>query len=168
MRRIFLLVVASLALAMPGLAQQWTEYRPASGVFRVEFPGTPTESSKTLPNGQALQSAGFNPGDGTFLTVVTSPVSPQSAAKPMQELLDILRDSQLRATNGMLREEQTVTVGSSTGRRVIIDTPAGIEFYTQILPKGDRLYQVTYAAPRGAEKPQDVKRFLDSFKLLKD
>ena len=168
MRRIFLLVVASLVLAMPGLAQQWTEYRPANGAFRIEFPGYPTERSKTLPSGVPLQSADLTLSNGAFLTVVASPMSPTSAARPMHELLDSLRNSQLEATNGMLREEHTVTVNGATGRRLIIDTQKKTALYIQLLPKGDTLYQVTYAAPGGSEKPQDIKRFLDSFRLLTD
>ena len=43
-----------------------------------------------------------------------------------------------------------------------------VALYILLLPKGDSLYQVTYAAPGGSEKPQDIKRFLDSFRLLTD
>jgi hypothetical protein len=166
MTRIFLLLVASLALALPAWAQQWTEYRPANGAFRVEFPGTPTASSQTTPSGTPTQSAHLTLAHGVYLTVVTSAVSPASAARPVYELLDILRNAQLKATNGKMREEHSVTLNGANGRMLVIDTPREIALYTLLLPKDDTLYQVTYAAARSAETPEDMKHFINSFRLL--
>ena len=157
-----------LALGIgPAAAQDWIEYRPPGGGYRVEFPGKPEVTTQDVKAGTATIRANMAlvelRNDVAFLTI-DSPRSESSIQLDPQKALDLARDGAMKNPGHKLREETHLTVGGLPARRVIIDIPPKKLVSVALFVLGpERLYQAIAVVPPGQEGSADVERFLNSF-----
>lgn len=169
-RHFFLVAFAVLALlgTMPARAQQqWIEYRPPGGGYRIEFPGTPaaSETDAATAVGQVHSStATLERGGNTFLVMRT--VYPQAVAGASpRKVMTSARDGLV--SNGKLRETKDLSINNLPARRLIIDrTDTGRVMVVLQVMSGTWLYQAFCLVRPGAETSPDVERFLGSFALI--
>ena len=160
-----LTAVSCLGLVAPSVAQQWVEYRPADGAYRIEFPGQPKEQEATTANGKRMHLAIVTLDAGTEYAISVGAVGKESVSRPADEILDKVRDALVKATRGTLHDERSLTVSGVTARRFAIEAPEQI-VHMQILVKADVLYQLIRDGAVGHEDNIATERFLDSFQFL--
>jgi len=161
-----LVALAGLVGSTPAIAQQRVDYRSPGNEFRIEFPGKATERSVPLSNGGTYLLAEFGSADGTYYFATTVPISPRQRELPVAELLDAVRDAQVKATRGKLRDEEPATIAGAPARRLIIDAPGPIVTHVLLVVTGDRLYQALCTAYARGDDPAKVRHFFDSLAVL--
>jgi hypothetical protein len=168
-RLIFLLLLLALS-AGPAAAQDWVEYRPPGGGYRVEFPGKPQVSTRDVTTRTAIvqmNMALVERGDAAAFLTIHSLRPPGASGVDPQQVLDQVRDGVLKDPERKLREEAHTTVGGLPARRVIIDIPDKKQVSVALFVLGaDRLYQAIVVVSPGQESSADVERFLKSFTVM--
>jgi hypothetical protein len=170
---LLLLSAGSLApaAAQPQQPQKWVEYKPQGAGYRVEFPEPPKQSQDEISTGAGpvrMQVAQFG-GDADIVYIAIYSDYPVGAlpTEP-QAALDAARDASVKNVNGILREDKKITVGDKPARRLLIDIPEGRRIGAALIVlDGNRLYRAVCVAPAGQENSVDLKKFLDSFALVK-
>ena len=112
-RLFFLLLVLALDIG-PAMAQEWTDYRPPGGGYRIEFPGRPALSTRDVTTQAAiiqLNIAMVERGDEAAFLAIHSLRSPRWIGLDPQQALDQARDGAVKNSEGKLREETRVTLG---------------------------------------------------------
>jgi len=166
-----LLVAGALATANAQPQATWVEHRPSGSGYRIEFPDTPRQSQDevvTAAGPVRMQIARLEwSADVVYLAMHSDypagmlPDDPQSA-------LDAARNASVKSVNGILREEKKLTAGDKPARRLLIDIPEGRRVGgALIVLDGNRLYRAVGVVPAGQEGSADLKKFLDSFALVK-
>jgi hypothetical protein len=163
-------LVAAFVVALCGVAfaQTWLEYRPPGGGYRVEFPEQPKSSVKKAdtPAGPIeVTQVLLDRGSIAFLISVNDYPQQIVAKLSVEQVLDGVRDGQISA-GATLRNEQKLTMGNQPARRLILDRPDGLSFFSQIVFAGTRLFQAIYAGPKGTESGEDAVKFINSFALV--
>ena len=168
-RLLFLLLVLALGVG-PAAAQDWIEYRPPGGGYRVEFPGKPQVSTRDVTTRTAviqMNMAMVERGDAAAFLTIHSQRPPGSSSVDPQQVLDQVRDGVLKDPERKLREEAHTTVGGLPARRVIIDIPQKNQVSVALFVLGaDRMYQAIVVVAPGQESSADIERFLKSFTVM--
>jgi hypothetical protein len=90
---------------------------------------------------------------------------------PASVLLDRVRDGAIKAVNGRLLGETSISLDENPGREVTFEATnpngAPMTSKSRIFLVGNRLYQIYVAAGRGELRTSSTDKFLQSFKLLK-
>jgi hypothetical protein len=155
-------------LALLGMASsafaQWTEHRFAEG-YRIEFPGTPKsfqQEVQTAVGPIKIYTQSLNRNGLDFFSAYNR--YPNDA--PPERRLEGARDGAVKNVKGILREEESLTIGGAPAKRIIIDVPdprvVGVQL---IVVRGNSLYQAVVVGPVGSESSPDVARFINSFAL---
>jgi hypothetical protein len=161
-----LIALTAFFAAAAAIAQHWVEYRPAGNDYRIEFPGKPTERSEPLHNGGSYVMAEYGNTDGAYYFATVNQISPAQMKLPPSELLDLIRDAQVNATKGKVRQEDSPTLDGAPARRLIIDAPGPIVTDVLLVVKGDRLYPAVRTVNASDDNRADAGRFFDSFAVL--
>src|SRR5713226_4949534 len=161
-----LIVAATLCSLLPaGSAQdngKMALFNCKEGSFSVMMPGEPEHTAKDLtsPAGPTtLHSYQVNHGPATYI-VAYSDYAQVDAAK---SLVDVV-NGQAKSLEGKVVSDKSLTVNGHPGRRVRIESKDFI-FLTMVVVSGNRLYQVLFVIPQGAEPPPRAEEFLSSFKI---
>jgi len=167
MRKLFFLLLVLALSVGPAPAQDWIEYRPSGGGYRVEFPGKPDVSTRDVASRTEtihLNMAIVERAKDTAFLTMHSQRSANSIGLDPQSALDQARNGAMRDPEHKLREETRLTVGGLPARRVVIDVPHKRLVTVALFVLGpDRLYQAIAVVPPGQEGSADVERFLKSF-----
>ena len=159
------------AAAQPQQPQKWVEYKPAGAGYRIEFPEVPRQSQDEVSTGAGpirMQVAQVG-GDADIVYIAMRSEYPARALPDdPQAALDAARNASVKNVNGVLREDKKLTVGGAPARRLLIDIPEGRRVgVVLIVLEGNRLYRAVSVMPAGQEGSADLKKFLDSFALVK-
>jgi hypothetical protein len=168
LRRAWFAVVVALlpvALAGPLGAQEWQEYRPADAGYRIEFPGTPTVTTRQA-DPITITLATLSRGSAAFISSHSAMPAGSDLGDP-QKLLDGARDGGVRNVNGTLRDEQHLSVSGAPARRLVIDVPQrGLVVLMVAALRGIMLYQALHVGPPGTEDSADARHFVESLSLV--
>ena len=161
-----LIVAAMLCSLLPaGSAQDNSKmalFNCKEGSFSVVVPGEPEHTAKDLtsPAGPTtLHSYQVNNGPATYI-VAYSDYGQLDVDKSLVNVVD----GQAKSLNGKVVADKSLTVNGHPGRRVRIESKDFI-FLTMVVVSGNRLYQVLFGMPQGAELPPRAEEFLSSFKI---
>jgi hypothetical protein len=162
-----LMLLAVGVLAVPAMAQ--TEYRPAGGGFRVEYPGRPIqkkEISSTRFGPTPMESAEWIRPKGGSCYANHTLYPPQAGSEDPQRLLDQIRVG--RTVKGTLRIQNRFQYDGNPAQRDVVDWHVGTRPVIVSLDviRGTHLYSVFCIVERGQETATDVTSFVDSFALL--
>ena len=161
-----LIVAATLCSLLPaGSAQdngKMALFNCKEGSFSILMPGEPEHATKDLtsPAGPTtLHSYQANNGPATYI-VAYSDYGQLDVDKSLVNVVD----GQAKSLNGKVVADKSLTVNGHPGRRVRIESKDFI-FLTMVVVSGNRLYQVLFGMPQGAELPPRAEEFLSSFKI---
>jgi len=164
------IVLLLFALPVTATAQQWTEYRPAGGGYRVVLPGQPEVEASDMSTAAGpvkVTSATVEIGPHAF--VAMHRVYPKGVLSDANAALDRGRDGALRDKTRTLREERRLLVGGQPARRLVVDATSdgrAVTLFALMVASGDALYQMIFVTDAASAIPADGERFLASFALL--
>jgi hypothetical protein len=170
-RSLYLLII--LMFPLSARAQQWTEYRPERGGYRIEMPGVP-EGSKTIQPGNLMVISalvGSSDGESVFYTSYVDYPKDVSNGSP-RTLLDNARDGALALiatgkSKPVTRGEQNLTMNGFSAKHVVADLEGiGNVMIWRGVIVGNRLITAVYAGHRGSETAPEVVRFINSFQII--
>lgn len=162
------LALVLLASLLAGCSRDETVVSQEGG-FRATFPAKTQTTSMPVKSGDIdvtmhLVAAEKN-GASFVVSYVDYPAGTLGQKSTDQAFQDIV-DGTVGNVQGTLRSAETIRLGGTAGRAVLIDVPAqNVAMHERIFLVGDRLYQVMYGGPTGTETGKDAAAFLDSFKL---
>lgn len=171
MRRLIPILIAALALAAPAHAQTaWVPYKDADGHFTAAFPADPKTSDIMDGSGRRkLDLIVELSDDEAYLLSATVFPSGTEAGTPTAQVLDkVQAAARADFPNAVPLRSEPVPMGEWQGREFAMKLDNGLIYRARIFWTGTRLYQVVTVVgeKRGADK--SVRRFLDSFKILRD
>lgn len=162
-----LIVASTLCAWLPaGFAQDTGKmalFNCKEGSFSVMMPGEPkhTSTDMTSPAGPTtLHTYEVDEGETVYL-VTYSDFPSLDAAKSLENGIK----EQAKALDGKVVFDKSISVNGRAGRRVRIESKDFIAL-TMIVISGNRMYQVVFLKPAGAEPPARAEEFLSSFKIL--
>ena len=152
---------------------EWKEFSPKQGGFSILMPGEPQEQTddKEFPivgKGQVhLFSIAVD--SGFFLVAY---VEIPGLAGQTQEFCDgfgkgflkTVGEGTAKGAGGKVVKDTDITMGNSPGKEILIRVPTGLATARAYFIKR-RGYQLI-AAPSGPDGAANVKKFLDSFRLI--
>jgi hypothetical protein len=172
MRKALTAFMMLFALALTIEAQssgEWIRYISAEGRYNVAVPQEPKLSTQetTASTGEKIpqQLAASPDGNGVFM------IGYFDYATPMTFSLDKARDGMLSTMRATLLGEETISLGTSSGRalKLLAKAPDDSEFLVRAryYDVGRRVYVLQCIFPKSEDSPaitEKCLRFLDSFK----
>ena len=150
----------------------WREFAPEEGRFSILVPRTPRETTETVETEMGTHDEHtFTVIHGDIAYIVNYGDYPQSLRNvDSRAMLDALRDGAVESVGGKLLSERAISVDGYPGREVKIKVSNDSEtaiMQVRIYIVRNRLYYIYTIAPETRASSPDVKKFLDSFKLLR-
>jgi hypothetical protein len=159
------------------LTGTWKEFSSAEGKFRVEFPGTPYQTSLQLSKELKFQVAGYQSA-GSFSARYLDFSETVKDPAALKAFLDKMRDGELeyleqRGKKYKILSETDITYDRYFGRMLVVELLTVI-YRSKTIVVNNRLYVITALVPK--DDPQlsgDVyerlaMKFIDSFGLLSE
>jgi hypothetical protein len=148
----------------------WKWFRSNDGKFDVLMPGTPKTEATTVTtdSGPTLFHSHKLTKDGVTYSVAYLDLPFVVSGDGIQKYLNSARDRYLAGTRGRLLSppgDKNISVQGYPGREFQVRMPDERVVKTQILMIGPRFYQLE-VGPLAAATPEDVTRFLSSFRHL--
>ncbi len=171
MRKAYTYVVwVAVILGLPALAaaQEWKPYASTAGRYTALFPGTPKEQTQRM-------DTEIGPIDATIVSLETANAfyaiafndypKDKIAKQTPDQLLDNARKGAVDKVKGRLVSEKRITASSYPGRELQIEAPGDLQIAERVFLVKTRLYQALVVTPKGKGVPDDIKKFLESFKF---
>ena len=162
---IVILFAVSIGAAQEHSDTSWREFRSDTSAFSVEMPGTPTETSRDLSEGQTQKFFTVEIGAETYMVSVVQLNPGRVPANPDQAYFDELMKAYTGGSKTTLRSSRLFTWAG----RVAMEGLADDENATHLIDMtamGDRLYLAVYAGAKGQETAPKATHLRNSFKLL--
>ena len=168
--------VLAVSLAAVALAQPagWHNFENQAGGFSVLMPSEPMERGRSFTLiaggdvfGEVERKEYTSTQTGMVFRVAYFDLTTRivTGAAPDQ-LLDMVRDAKLRASQGKLLSERQLDLASNPGREMEVALPNGVHIQSRLLATPSRLYDLMVAARPGQDGQGRAQAFLDSFQLL--
>jgi hypothetical protein len=170
MRRLGLLIPGLLALALARTAGAQAVYSPPEGDFSVAFGQTPHVASKPANRSKDIAVRRYvdqGPGRALVVSIEDFPDGDLPAAADGGVYDRMLRsyaddhDGRLVATKAARLSGRPCLQGQ------VLEHGAETTDIIRVLMIGDRIYQLIYAMPEGADPQGADDAFFNSFKILK-
>lgn len=171
MRMPWWLVLVCAAFAAPALAQTaWVPYVSADGRFEAAFPAEPKIADVADASGRRKLDLIVELADDEAYLISVSAFPPGTeAGTPTAQVLQKIEDSSRQGfPNATLLGSEPVAMGRWQGRELAMRNDKGLVYRARLFWVGTTLYQAVtiVGEARGAQAP--ARRFLDSFKILKE
>ena len=141
----------------------WNEFSPQHGGFSVLMPGTPKKETKTNPDGSTDHSFSLTSDDSAFLIHYSDiPNIGNLSKEEITKLLDLGLDDFAKNAKAKLITTKDVALDDYPGKEFEFTVSEGINGKGLIYLVKNRLYIVVGMTTQ----PDNVQRFLDSFRLL--
>jgi hypothetical protein len=157
-------------------ASDWQEFKYPEDGFTIFAPVKPALSKQSFENEKDTTEAhlySFATDDqGIFLMVVVN--LPSNDARSDQQVLERARNMELKASNGRLVSQSTITVGNHRGLEIELVAPdahskkGDVQARFRYLVVGHRLFQMMSTAPTGKRISANTDRWFQSFNLLSE
>ena len=150
----------------------WREFIPEEGRFSILVPRTPRETTETTKTELGtLDEHTFTVIHGDIAYIVNYGEYPQSFINADHyAMLDSLRDGAVESVGGRLLSERAISINGYPGREIKVKISSSSEtaiMQVRIYIVRNRLYYVYTMAPETRASSPTIKKFLDSFKLLR-
>jgi len=164
------LLVRSLASAQQPAKQTWITFSASGGEFSVELPIQPEHEILTLSSkhGTIVHDI-YTATDAGFIFTIDRAELPREFVNDSatDKRLEEIQDALLKEVGATKTSEQRFELNEYSGREVRFDLPGG-QGRMRLLLVGGTLYQVLVTRLEALSKSADpMKRFLESFKLLR-
>ncbi|WGM37112.1 hypothetical protein [Caulobacter sp. NIBR1757] len=151
------------SVAQPAFAQRaWRTHKDTKYGYRVEFPGVPSVSQETSPQGAVIDVAALEAGTtGKFMVVSTSGVEGDA-----RQAIENGSAAILESSKGEVVERADLTIDGAPARDLTLHLKdKGIAMRIRLVVQGDKFFQVM--AVGFIDTPlEGTDRFIDSFRLL--
>jgi hypothetical protein len=176
MTRMFAWFCALIFIGYSGsvTAQQWLEYRPTGGGFRVEIPGTPRVSTQILQskNGPVNQTSATIDFDNQHFgaSYTDLPDIPEGKFRNSDDaILDGARDGAIQGSNvpgvrATLRNERRLIVSGYPARDIVLDTDQNLVSVMRIILVKNRMFSANFVGSSGSETGSSARMSLSSVK----
>lgn len=155
--------VTAAAVAEPAYAQRaWRTHKDTKYGYRVEFPGVPSVSQETSPQGAIIDVAALEAGTtGKFMVVSTAGVE-GDAKQAIENGAAAILDS----SKGEVIAKADLSVDGAPAKDLTLQLKdKGIAMRIRLVVQGDKFFQVM--AVGFIDTPlEGTDRFIDSFRLL--
>jgi hypothetical protein len=163
-----LLLLASFAFGQGGPSTSqasssvWKALHSTEGRFTVNMPGKPVLDSSDIEGADAkLYTYMLDLGDTAYFTAYNDIAG---AGFDPEDAINRARDGAMKTFSGKITSETKRPIDGHAGRLISFsnaEMTGRVAYYVV----GQRFYQVMVIARVGKEKPADMSKFLDSFKL---
>jgi len=169
-----LFILCAIVLVISGCdISGWKQYVSPEGGFSVKMPAEPkaqkiildTEVGRTYLNIYIL-----NRKDDEFVYSIGYVDYPASLfqLKKADKILDDGRDGAVRNIKGKLISESKIAIDKNPGREVTIESTIGdAVLKAKFFLVGQRMYQLMVTTSKKMSNSYQIKKFLDSFELIK-
>lgn len=141
----------------------WNEFSSEPGRFAVLMPGTPKEETETNQDGSTEHSFSLTSDDSAFLIHYSDiPDIEKLSQEEVTTLLDNAPNDFAKGANAKLIKAKTVSLDGHPGKEFEFTVSEGINGKGRVYLVEKRLYIVVGMTT----KPNNVQRFLNSFRLL--
>jgi hypothetical protein len=146
---------------------KWTKIEPKDGNCEIEFPGKPTEEIKDKDWHYSLRAQSDTANYLLHITELSNkaPLDQPDAVKKIfdQGQTGLMAAKSLEG-NKLVKSEDG-KFGKYPARDVELSVPKLGTYRVKFVLTGDKFYQITAAGPEQFVKSDDVKKFVDSFKI---
>jgi hypothetical protein len=154
----------------PPPAAAWKEFQAKQGRFSVLLPGTPAYEVQTrdFPAVGATQVHTYVLRQEPYVfLVVYADLPPQLLRTGPLAVADDMQNGFLESLDARLVSEKDIKISGKPGKEFRADVPKlpGIAL-SRAAAVGGRVYQIAVVAPREQSPVPELRKFLDSFKLL--
>jgi len=167
-----LALLVLLSVAAPAAAQApWVAYVSEDGRFEAAFPEEPKVADVADASGRRKLDLIVERADDEayFISINYFPAGTE-AGVPTAQVLDKIENASRQGdfAGATILESAPVSLGRWKGRELAMRSSKGLVYRGRIFWVGTTLYQVVaiMGEARAAQAP--VRRFLDSFKILKE
>lgn len=148
--------------------QEWKKITPDGTGISVEMPGDPKPTTQTVdtPAGKVeIVLYVLEVPKGAFLVNATT-IPPNAPPATVDERLDGARNGAVNNSGGKLVSESKISINGHPGRQLLIENSMGLFIHARVFIVDKKLVQ-TVAVSDQKDATDDIKRFMDSLKLLK-
>ncbi len=145
---------------------KWAKVEPKDGNCEIQFPGKATEKvddknkstqvTLELMDGKAVYMLQFNDMPNKI---------PIDQADVVKKIFDGGQSGLTNALKGKITKSDDSKFGKYPARDIDMEVPMLGLYRVKLVLTGDKLYQVTAAGPTDFVKGDDVKKFMESFKI---
>jgi hypothetical protein len=144
---------------------KWMRVEPKDGNCALEFPGKPTETVDDKKNTEVALEA----MEGKAVYMLKFHDLPSKVATDQADTVKKIFDSGqtglLQKLKGKLAKSEDGKFGKHPSRDIDVEVPMLGLYRVKLVLTGDRLYQVIAAGPAEFVKGDNVKKYMESFKL---
>ncbi len=158
-------------LGDPTAAQTaWTVYRSPDGRFEAAFPAEPRIADVTDGSGRRkFDLIAELADDEAYLVSVTAMPAGTEAGTPVAQVLQKVEEASKRDfAHATIIASGPVMLGPWRGREFAMRNEKGLVYRARLFWIGTTLYQVVAVVGEARGVEGTVRRFLDSFKILKE
>jgi len=141
-----------------------TKVEPKEGKCEIVFPGKPTEK----PGDKSLQIIMETlEGKGALMLQYNDMPNkiPTDNAEAVKKILDGGQGGLTQALKGKILKSEDGKFGDHPSRDIDMEVPMLGVYRVKFIFTGDKFYQVTAAGPKDYVNGEEVKKFMESFKI---
>lgn len=165
----FAYVIAALAAWAASAAGAQALYAPPEGDFAVAFPGAPSVQSRPANRSKDIASRRYIDEERGRLLIVSIQDYPDGVLPlaPNGGVYDHLLKNIAEDRGAMVISTRAARLSGHPCLEGVLDQPGGDTEITRVLIIGDRVYELTYALPEGADPGGGDQAFFASFRITK-
>jgi len=158
-------IVAILANYKSIFSPRWKTFTSQPGAFSVLMPGTPAANQTEATAGGSkvpvdiVSSEGKN-GATYLCSYIDYPSTPEPNAA-----FDATRDRSIRAVQGRIVSERTLTMGENPARQFQAELPSHDVIDERYVLAGQRLFLLVVVSKAGTRNTGDVAKFFNSLQV---
>jgi hypothetical protein len=158
-------VAAILANSKSIFSPRWKTFTSEPGAFSILMPGTPvirqteTSAGSSKLRVDMVSTEGKN-GSAFLCSYLDYPSTPDPGPA-----FDATRDGSLRAVQGRLVSERTITAGENPAREFQAELPSHDVIDGRYVLVGQRLFMLVVVSKAGARNAADVDKFFNSLQF---
>ncbi|GMV88151.1 MAG: hypothetical protein AMXMBFR81_10820 [Chthonomonas sp.] len=147
--------------------QPWTEFKSPEGGFAIRFPRKPDYEVQPAEAGSpTIHMYTSALGDDVYIASFHDmPIS--GALDEVQGILHSARDGFAGGVGGKVADQKPFTFGPLKGLEFAVEAE-GVYATARLYLVGKRLYQIAVMGSKDNRKDTDVRRYLESFRLLNE
>jgi hypothetical protein len=151
----------------------WKEFRSAPGGFAVVMPATSVERTKSFgsPVGSVTDHGLLYEQEGEVISYGVRYAdfsADQVRRMPLSEVMNSGRDTIRKGLGATVLQDRNITAGGHPGREIVMARPGKGHVILRYFAVGQRLYTVAVMGLKAAPDSEQVRAFLDSFRIINE
>ena len=153
-------------------AQDWQEFKPASGDFKVLFPYAPLRKRDAIPGLTTMMDLFVAFKQERSFAIWEGEIPKEEMAKSRKEFFDEMRQGILDKGKAQILDEKPVTLGANAGRELHYKavherTGDELSFRARLFVIKDRLFVIVSVAKSKDPDTPATDKFFSSFQILR-